>query len=534
MYFSKSSDDKEKHGQLMSLAWACFATVGIGAARYFKQYWWWFYIHFLCLMFSSIATIISSANLFKDDKYPYENISDDTFLHSRVGMILSSLVIGQVVFGMATSYFKIFTKNTHATLLLNRAHKVVGYALFIAGLYNCWVGWDLYGSRGKALIILGFILVFVFFIVLEIWQVCWRNRITTPSNSLPEYTHLQAVEMIKSGKKLMFADEFIINVGQFALSHPGGSFMVSESIGEDAGKYMVGCSSYGGSHNPYSHSAKAFSMLKSLAIGKIPTPPGYFTKSAPQQSVFMHFHLIKQQKLNEHTNLAYFSNEIFKMSQQCESTEWLGKHFMIAYKKNMKYTKRYYSSIFVDITEWSRELGLPSFDSTMKADGCVKFIYKVYPGGQMTNYIHDLNDNEEVMLRGPLGPGLLMKSLEGKYLALGGGTGLVPFLDLVHMAWKKFGTSSKDFTLYLYAFFRNPKDGFALEILQKIAEKCSWLKLRIVTDQDPQKKDTPDEIKNIVSGGIDLAWICGPSGFNRSYAELIAGQGVDRSKIILL
>jgi membrane protein YdbS with pleckstrin-like domain len=94
----------------MSLAWACSATVGIGVARHFKQYWWWFYIHFLCLMFSSIATLITSANLFKDDKYPYETVSDDTFLHSRVGMLLASLVIGQVVFGMATSYFKIYQK----------------------------------------------------------------------------------------------------------------------------------------------------------------------------------------------------------------------------------------------------------------------------------------------------------------------------------------------------------------------------------------------------------------------------------------
>ena len=173
MYFSKSSDDQERHGILMSIAWACSATIGIGVARYFKERWWWFYIHFLCLSFSSIATIITSSQLFADGKYPYENISDDTFLHSRVGMILSSLVIGQMIFGMASSYFKIFTKNTHMTLMMNRAHKFVGYALFISGLYNCWIGWDLYGSIGKAAILIGFLLVILFFGILEGIQRFW-------------------------------------------------------------------------------------------------------------------------------------------------------------------------------------------------------------------------------------------------------------------------------------------------------------------------------------------------------------------------
>ena len=441
-----------------------------------------------------------------------------------------------MIFGLGTSYFKIYTRNSHATLLFNRSHKLVGYALFIAGLYNCWVGWDLYGSRGKGLIIIAFVLAILLFGVMEVWQICWRNKITKPNKSLPIYTHLQAIDMIKSGKKLMFANELVIDIVPFAISHPGGQYMLAESIGEDTGKYMVGCSSYDGNLNPYVHSEKAFSMLKGLAIGQIASPAGYLSlipDSNPEDSVFMNFKFIKQQKLNDHTQIAYFSSDFYKMGNQCQSPEWLGKHFMIAYKKNMQNVMRYYSSIFVDLNQWSNELGLPSESST-DTDGTVKFIYKVYPDGKMSNYIHNLKDKAEVMLRGPLGPGLLMNSLEGKYLALGGGTGLVPFLDLVHMAWKKYGNSTDKFTLNLFAFFRSTKDGFGLEILQKMADECSWLKLRIVTEQDPRKKEAPDEVKKIASEGIDMAWICGPSGFNRVYSNSIAGQGVDKAKIILL
>ena len=119
------------------------------------------------------------------------------------------------------------------------------------------------------------------------------------------------------------------------------------------------------------HSAKAFSMLKGLAVGKIMPPSGYLSKppeSIPQDSLFMKFKFLKQQKLNDHTYIAYFLSDFHKMGNRCESPEWLGKHFMIAYKKNLKYVMRYYSSIFVDINKWSDELGLASSESSTDAD----------------------------------------------------------------------------------------------------------------------------------------------------------------------
>ena len=90
MFFQKSSSEIEEHGQYMSIAWGLFATVGISTARYFKHRWWWFYVHFILLNLASLATIVTSSVMYKEDQYPYSTVSDDTFLHSRVGMILSS------------------------------------------------------------------------------------------------------------------------------------------------------------------------------------------------------------------------------------------------------------------------------------------------------------------------------------------------------------------------------------------------------------------------------------------------------------
>jgi ferredoxin-NADP reductase len=534
MYFQSSSADQEQHGILMSMAWACSATLGIGVARYFKQHWWWFYVHFLCLLFTSLSTIITSAQLFKEGQFPYDSISDETFLHSRVGMILASLVVGQVVFGMASSYFKIFTKNTLMMVLMNRAHKFVGYSLFVTGLYNCWVGWDLYGSKGKALIILGFVLNVLFFVVLEILQRFFWGRMALPKASLPEMTHFKALEMVKAGKALMFADDLVVDVKHFALSHPGGSFLISESLGEDAGKYMVGCSSYDGNFNPYTHSSKAFAMLKTLAVARIPSPSGYLNISKESKSIFMTFKVKEQKPLNSNTFIIYLKNEDFQMNKQCEAPSWLGKHFMLAFKKKSNLIQRYYSSLFVDLAEWAGQLEVTSKDEVLREEGLVKFIYKVYPQGLMTEHLAELKVGDSIALKGPLGPGLLLNDLDGDFLALAGGTGLVPFIDLVHLAWRTFGDFSKSFKLSLFTFFRNQKDGFALEILEKICKKVNWLEFKVVTHANSALKDVQEEIRDKATGGVDLAWICGPSGFNRFYYQMVLKAGLEKNKVVLM
>ena len=418
--------------------------------------------------------------------------------------------------------------------MMNRAHKFVGYALFISGLYNCWIGWDLYGSIGKAAILIGFLLVILFFGILEGIQRFWWNRESFPKKDLTEMTHIKALDLVKSGKLIMFADELVLDLSQFSLSHPGGSFMIVDCVGEDAGKYMVGCSSFDGNYNPYLHSLKAFSMLKSLAIAKVPAPSSYLNISKPCKSVYMRFVVQDQKPLNNHTFIIYFKSEDYQMNKECESTTWLGKHFMIAYKKGTNLIKRYYSSIFVDILDWAQQLEATNRPEVLRDEGLVKFIYKIYPGGKMTNHLNSLKVGDSIQLRGPLGPGLLLQSLEGNYLALGGGTGLVPYLDLVYMAYKAYGNESSTFKLTLFAFFRTSKDGFALDILEKVSQKVNWLDFQLTTDENSKISEVAKDVKRRVEGGFDLVWICGPSGFNRFYHNLVLSAGMQRNKVILM
>ncbi|OMJ89737.1 hypothetical protein SteCoe_8002 [Stentor coeruleus] len=547
VYFQASNDSKKNHGIVMSIAWGCLAVIGIFACRYFKFSSLWIYIHSFFLLATSLLTIISSSVIFKDDAYPYSTLTDETNTHSRLGMILSSLVIAECIFGMLSSYFKIFTKNVQATTLINRLHKVVGYALLICGLINCWKGWVIYGDGlGKILTILGFIAAGALFVTFEIYQIFVRNGRrnplryifsctgnTTPGN-LMDMTHLSAIEQVKNGKKLMFYDDLVLEVGHFALSHPGGSFMISNCYGEDTGKYMVGCSSYGGSLLPYTHSLKAFSYLTNLAIARIPYPEGYIINQTNEPQNLMQFMLATKIPLNEHTFLASFKSNEFKMSRTCLDPLWIGKHFMVCFKKGCcNVVKRYYSSVFVNVNEWAVELGLVG-TSERNEDGLVKLIFKAYPGGAMTGHLNEIKAGQVVIMKGPLGPGLMLQSFEGNYMAFAGGTGLVPFLDLVYMAWKCL-QKGQNFFLTLFVSFRTWKDGFALEILQKMQEIAeNWFRVYLLTDESKDKENIPNIIIEGLKKGVTAAWICGPSGYNRHYADFLAKNGLDKNKIIVM
>jgi NAD(P)H-flavin reductase len=433
---------------------------------------------------------------------------------------------------MLGGYFKIYTKNTTATSSLLKFHKIIGYVMFIAGLRNIYLGWDINKDGDTSMLIIIYIPLPLLFIGLEVYHKLFLSRASVPNQKLREMTHFEVMEQVNSGKKLMFADELVIDVTAFVKAHPGGSFLISKNLGEDVGKYMVGCSSYGSKYNPYEHSINSFAIVKKLAVARIAHIDGYLTPINNNERVTMKFLVKNKKRLNTHTRALTLTSSEYKVSNKCKDTTWIGKHFMFIFMKRMKAVRRYYSALFVDLENWGTDQKeLQNEESVM---GELKFVFKVYPGGKMTNYVDGLKQGDTIMIRGPLGPGLLLSSLNGSFLVLAGGTGLVPFIDLVDMAYKQYGKSTDEFKLALYVFFRTYKDGFALDNLKEFADNTDWLILEVVTDEHPNKKGIPDEIKLKVAQPIDLAWVCGPSGFNRSYSKLLIKEGVPKEKVIVM
>jgi len=154
-------------------------------------------------------------------------------------------------------------------------------------------------------------------------------------------------------------------------------------------------------------------------------------------------------------------------------------------------------------------------------------------------------------LKGPLGPRLaLTPELTGKFLAIGAGTGIMPFLDLVEMMidLKQQNTGSvysldllnPQFSLLLYVSFRSSKDNFAKQLLERAAQSFQneperfTLVLTYDEDKTGEKLNADMLQRRIDAEKLTRSWICGPPGFNKFALDTVLAAGVARKVVMVL
>lgn len=517
------------HINLMSICWGVLALIGVIAARYFKWTRWWKYIHVSLFSFVILVTVISSESQYRHDKVSTTAMTNEKLFSSRVGFFILSLLIGQGVFGAFTLYYQQKTCNYKALSFLSRAHKTTGWVLVGFGLYSIYAGSDLLGPEAGVYAFMASLIVFIEIVSKSL--VIYNNHSFVTSRLKP-MTHEEAFVEIYRGKEYVFVDDLVLDVTNFKKSHPGGQYMIYDTIGEDLGKYMCGCSSYGGNFQPYTHSETAFSLTKYLSIGRIPYPTGYLTSQNDSNQDLMEFQILSQQPLNTNTWLLTLKSDYHYMNDDCD-IKWLGKHFKVfkdsgSYKK----TRRYYSGLFVNLGIWGRELGI-DLPGLNECPGAVKMIYKAYLGGEMTQHFFSLCSGDIIPIQGPLGPGLMLKELKGNYLGFAAGTGLVPFLDLVYLIWLNKSTL-KDFSFTLYVQFRDWADGFCLDLLERVQEKILDDVFKLIIVAGVRNTTHSELIESFLADFYDKVWICGPSGFCRNIYKVLIENGVEKKNIVVM
>jgi hypothetical protein len=157
----------------------------------------------------------------------------------------------------------------------------LGWAQAVVAWVAIFYGWEAYeetfdtdGDWNACLA--GIIVLVVLYAALELNYRYGHLLSTHPilecrSVKLPAITHKEATErIIVKGQKLVFYDDLVLDITRYRWSHPGGAIMFERCIGEDMGKFIQGCSSIGGSFNPYTHSEMSKKLCRQLAIGRIP------------------------------------------------------------------------------------------------------------------------------------------------------------------------------------------------------------------------------------------------------------------------
>lgn len=195
---------------------------------------------------------------------------------------------------------------------------------------------------------------------------------------------------------------------------------------------------------------------------------------------------------------------------------------------------RYYSAIFCNFHEWAeklRALGYRIADYPQLKPGRLKFIYKTYIQGKLSQSLNSFPKHHQINLKGPLGPGLYLSKFTGNFIACAAGTGLVPFLDLIYHI---YSSQAKNISFTLIASFRYLKDIFALDLLEATASELGHDKFKLVIITEDKKENLESILKENLKTHMNLAWVCGPSGYNHSIKSLLKSSGLPRNKIIVL
>mmetsp|Transcript_7687 Transcript_7687/g.14550 ORF Transcript_7687/g.14550 Transcript_7687/m.14550 type:complete len:722 (+) Transcript_7687:2043-4208(+) len=544
---SDYDSDYTKHGKAMSSIWMALVPVGIIAARYFKGFQAWFYIHFLLMSVSTGVTVFSVSAIYKHNKSAYKDFDTDMRYHSRMGLTIGSIVLVQGLLGVLIRWFARKKETLGVLATLRWLHWISGWALFIVALIEIKYGWDMKDDDKLDFIYPLYGVLAGIFLVFELAN-RFGYRYFLSKRNLETFTYSQVLQEVSQGKEWGFFNDLVIDVRPFASSHPGGQVMFKHTFGQDYGKFIYGSSSWNTA--PHIHSVNAHSLIAQLAVGRV-TGPTVFSDDKP----LLPMRLVAKGQFNHSTWKLTFRSEQVKVLGDLAGVDWIGKHFLVTYKG----VSRYYSFVHClgkDYATWHTEARrrgaevLPltppiqisegDQQAVENGSGLLTLVVKRYPNGKLTPYLTGAPIDSYIHIQGPFGPGLeLNDTTSGDIVGFAGGTGLLPFLDLAHLLWKQtLGETTKlrDIRFFLHVSFSNKGESFALDLLRSL-EAASPQKFKLIVNFTDAQNNAINEV--LLSSLIHLntltkVAVCGPSGYNRFVEGLVEKAGVSRNKVVVL
>ena len=526
----------EKHGNKMSILFLAVMPVAVILARYFRGFSYWFWGHFLL---TSIAIYFAFQGLtarYEMNKGEDWAKSYDMRVHSRCGLTIGSLLLCQGLLGIATRLFMYTSKQSYIIMVVRRMHQVIGWTILLVGALGMLKGWSLFDHSKLIYIQVALIILILVFIFLEAAYRMGYYKLK-PKKSDPEEKNLLRdpnphhkvfKKMIKKGKQWSFYDEHLLDLSEFASSHPGGRRMIKKTIGEDMGKYINGSSSLP-PMAPFTHPDTIKSLVSSLVIGHVGFANDIFIPLSSESHGCMNWTVHKIRAVCSSTYCVELENSNWRIERP-PGVAWMGKHFLVSSDTSYK---RYYSLVVCDLDFWRSQAKNKEY--TPQKD-LLKLYIKPYPLGKVSHYVTQLRPGASLTLKGPMGPGLLISELPNKpCLAFAGGTGILPFLDLAYYVWE--GNAPKNFKLYIYISFASNDDVFALDLLVALEMKYpDHLSCFLNIDLEAPNFLTKDGLSQWVDlATVKQAWTCGTSGFNKWVHKMLKELDFDtKSKLIIL
>ena len=558
-------DNFKTHGIIMGHVWMGVMLLSVIAARYFKHYWMWYWVHVGLGLYTLVMTLIYAVYAYHQDKPLWTFTFNQWLFHNRCGFFVTALVPSQVILGFITRYWTWQGRSLQALSVFRRMHYILGWVLMAVSLVAIYYGLQCFHSSELDNLEWAFPLYVLIIMGFETWRqvlAFWSPRKNLPGLIATPWT--EVYKQVRAGKKLVFLDTQILDVSSFISSHPGGSYLLAESIGEDMGKYIYGVNGLEGHHRGFEHPNVVWTYTSLLKIGEVGYHQGVILKnSGPPDHRNMSWTLASKTPLAPNVARFAFSSEDMFINPTPTGLDWIGAHFRVtAGPKGRKFNRYYSLCLFFNqenmqkwiesATQMGLQVSLAGSRRPSQTQTTLDLVVKEYaPFGRMSTHIHSLGPGDPLTITGPMGPGLMLTpDLSGHFVGFGAGTGIMPFLDLVDFIWWKELHSRGSIadpryacldklSFTLYASFMRSEDVIASDLLKHTHTLCSQspsprFQLVLLINADFKGK-LDEEVKNVLTRQTpERVWVCGPAGFNRWIRKLALESNIKREDIIVM
>ncbi|CAI2386100.1 unnamed protein product [Moneuplotes crassus] len=544
------------HGILFYISWSIMSFALIVSGRYMKHLY-----NFRMLIHASVGFLLAANTLILVllSLMKFTVKGDDYVAHKPIGITVMVASVVQCFGGISLkksltslNWNSKFTKNAKI------GHQVFGLSLVFLSNFQVTTGLYKYQSPVRDLIYIHFGVFILMILVIEIsfrLRFKYMKKGFIVHKEIRTYSIEEFRSLIKSGKKLALFNDYILDLKSFVSEHPGGSFVLKESIGKDVGKYFYGVSSMENGVAPYEHSRYAGRIIEKLVIGQLENKyKGEDTlRTSLNESKSLHSdnqsRLVTEVEENSHTytikKKTWITSNVSRISFHSidasvsriyPGLEMCGKSYSITSLKN--HVTRYYticncmgSLIYdeyirsldaaIESRSYQRKFSTISDFNTKETD-TLELVLKNYPMSTkgISPQVFNATYQEQFYLQGPMGAGFdyTEENLQGTNVVFCGGTGILPFMDLfAYLGRRLVASHCSDYSMFadetisskesqarfiIYAYFQTRQDCIGIEMVEKIEKlyqkynKGEFFKLNLIlTSEGGQKLDNDDIIE---------------------------------------
>ena len=590
----------------------------------------WYNIHGYALSLLCIWSLIFNENKTKYKRIPGFHETTLLELHKFIAgpsfaMTLGLMIVGTILRLMIVLKEDVFKKHRLITVTnIRKLHLIGGISMWVEAKLALLTGSYVYGSVYDSwMFTIVIVELLVFLIILGYLEMINRKAFESPNVQLmlsessevhvstdPEEQRMMLdirdnsktchdlARGYKSAKVFIYRNK-VYQIGD-DFTHPGGQWILESNRFRDVTRYLYGVTGleFDADHR-WTHSKQAFEALKGKCIGDLTVPftgesllNSWILRTGENEVAFSKemWKLAQIVPKSVSVKLFKFKNTKFTVRLGLQGTKWMGKHFVLTGRTgvNRMYStclaltdemneymaKLYKVYEFVEKNPNSKEeLKLPTLERTIDYLPLTVKSYSDSSPDSVSHELHCASPGQLFLIDGPLGRGYeFSNDFAGKLVIIAGGTGYIPFVDLLASLYLKvlfktmqvsnptedFRTKKKQYTSFLsnasvklLASFKSEEEFYLKNHIINLYKICKAnglndfdcviknIKYHFPPLVPPEKASAADSrfdasfLSQHVSQTTDLIIICGPPPMNQDIYEcLTKSLNIDKERIV--